>query len=164
MRPALRTEASPRSDRSCLRFAVTQLAGTVTAARLRLYAETGEPDVSAVGTVAGRDWAEEEITCATAPAPGQVVAASEPVARDSWTSVDVTALVRGDGVVSLALTTDGETYRADVLLGWVPARAWQYVSAGRGAKDGWTLHTSPRPACPRAWTTTRSAAAAPWYR
>jgi hypothetical protein len=42
----------------------------------------------------------------------------------------------------------GDTYRADALLRRVPARAWQCVSAGRGAKghrlDDWALS---------AWTT-----------
>jgi hypothetical protein len=107
--PALRTDAYPKTERSYLRFAVTQLAGAVTAARLRLYGETGSRTGFAVRTVAGGDWAEDEITYANAPAPGPVVAASGPVARESWTSVDVTALVRGDGVVSLALTTDDST-------------------------------------------------------
>jgi hypothetical protein len=46
---------------------------------------------------------------------------------------------RGIGYV-LAMACDhrvvaaGDTYRADALLGRVPARAWQFVSAGRGAK------------------------------
>jgi hypothetical protein len=32
------------------------------------------------------------------------------------------------------LLAAGDTYRADALLQRVPARAWQWVSAGRGAK------------------------------
>jgi len=104
--PALRTDAFPRSERSYLRFAVAQLAGAVTAARLRLYAETASRTGYAVRTVAGKDWTEDKITYATAPTPGPVVATSGPVARDSWTSVDVTALVHGDGVIDFVLTAD----------------------------------------------------------
>jgi hypothetical protein len=104
--PALRTDAFPRSERSYLRFAVAQLAGTVVAARLRLYAETGSRTGYAVHTVAAGEWTESKITYATAPAPGPVVARSSSVARDSWTSVDVTPLVHGDGAVDLVLTTD----------------------------------------------------------
>jgi hypothetical protein len=46
---------------------------------------------------------------------------------------------RGIGYV-LAVACDhgvvaaGDAYRADALVRWVPARAWQWVSAGRGAK------------------------------
>jgi len=103
--PTLRTHAFPKSERSYLRFDVAQLAGRVTAARLRLYAETANPSGYTVRTVAGSGWTEGTITYANAPTPGSVVATSGPVARESWTSVDVTALVHGDGVIALALTT-----------------------------------------------------------
>jgi hypothetical protein len=43
---------------------------------------------------------------ATAPAPGRVVATSGPVAGDTWTSVDITALVHGEGVLDVVLTGD----------------------------------------------------------
>jgi hypothetical protein len=102
--PALRTDAYPRSERSYLRFAVAQLGGTVVTARLRLYAETASRTGYAVRTVAAGDWSENKITYATAPTPGPVVATSGPVARDGWTSVDVTPLVHGDGAVDLVLT------------------------------------------------------------
>ncbi len=102
--PALRTDAYPRSERSYLRFAVAQLGGAVITAKLRLYAETASQTGYAVRTVAAGDWSEDKITYATAPTPGPVVASSGPVARDGWTSVDVTPLVHGDGVVDLVLT------------------------------------------------------------
>jgi hypothetical protein len=107
--PALRTDAFPRSERSYLRFAVTQLPGTVVAARLLLYAETASLSGYAVRGVAGRDWTEHKLTYATAPQPGPVVATSGPVTRDNWSTVDVTALVNGNGIVDLVLTTDDRT-------------------------------------------------------
>jgi hypothetical protein len=107
--PTLRTDAFPKSDRSYLRFDVAQLAGTVTAARLRLYAETASRSGYTVRTVAGGSWTEDNVTYANAPTPGAVVATSGPVARESWTSVDVTALVHGNGVIALALSTDGRS-------------------------------------------------------
>jgi hypothetical protein len=104
--PALRAGASRKSELSYLRFAVAQLAGAVTAARLRLYAETGSQTGYAVRTVAAGGWTEDKLTYANAPKAGPVAATSGPVARDSWTSVDVTSLVLGDGVVDLVLTSD----------------------------------------------------------
>jgi hypothetical protein len=106
--PALRTDAFPESERSYLRFAV-QLPGTVTAAKLWLYAETASRTGYTVRSVAGGAWSEDTISFATAPTPGTVVATSGPTARDRWTSVDVTALVHGDGMIDLALTTDGRS-------------------------------------------------------
>jgi hypothetical protein len=104
--PALRTSAHRRLERSYLRFAVAQLPGEVTAARLRLYAETASRHGYAVRTVTSRNWSESTITYATAPTPGRVVATSGPVERDTWTSVDITALVRGEGTLDIVLTTD----------------------------------------------------------
>jgi hypothetical protein len=107
--PALRTDAFPKTERSYLRFTVSQLAGAVTGARLRLYAETESKTGYAVRAVASWDWAEDALTWTNASTPGAVVATSGPVARDSWTSVDVTQLVRAGGVVSLALTSQDRT-------------------------------------------------------
>jgi hypothetical protein len=107
--PALRTTAHPRLERSYLRFAVIDLSGDVTAARLRLYAATTSRAGYAVRAVAAGKWSEGAITYATAPAPGPVVATSGPVAPDTWTSVDVTRLVHGDGLLDLVLTTDGRS-------------------------------------------------------
>jgi hypothetical protein len=104
--PALRADAFPKIERSYLRFAVTQLPGAVTAARLQLYAESGTQGGYAVREVVGGDWSEGEITYATAPPLGRVLARSGSVTRDSWTSVDLTAFILGQGVVNLALTTD----------------------------------------------------------
>ena len=107
--PALRTDAHPAIERSYLRFALTGLDGEVAAARLRLYAETSSRTGFAVRTVPEGTWAENVITYANAPAPGPVVATSGRVDRDGWTSVDVTAQVRGAGPINLVLTTDDKS-------------------------------------------------------
>ena len=105
----LRTDASPKLERSYLRFDVTQLPGSVTKATLRLYADSRDRFGYTVRSVASTDWPEDGITYANAPQPGAVVAASDAVARASWTSVDVTGLVHGDGALSLALTASGSS-------------------------------------------------------
>jgi hypothetical protein len=107
--PGLRTRGSRKPELSYLRFAVAQLPGAVTAARLRLYAETASRIGYAVHSVAAGDWTEERITYATAPTVGPVVAASGVVSRDTWTSVDVTSIVHGDGVLDLVLTSDDKS-------------------------------------------------------
>ena len=104
--PGLRTRGSRKPELSYLRFAVAQLPGAVTAARLRLYAETGSRIGYTVRTAAVGSWTEENITYNTAPTPGPIVAASGPISGDTWTTVDVTRLVGGDGQVDLVLTSD----------------------------------------------------------
>jgi hypothetical protein len=107
--PTLRTAPSPKVERSYLRFNVAGITGPVTSASLRLYAETVSPDGFAVRTVAATPWSEATITYANAPTPGPIVATSGPVAGDGWTSVDVTALVRGSSQVDLVLTSSGRS-------------------------------------------------------
>jgi hypothetical protein len=102
---ALRVDASPRSERTFLRFRVAGLPGSVTEARLRLYAETASQGGFTVRTVvAATGWTEDTITYANAPAPGSVVATSGPVASKTWTSVEVTALVEGGATCSAPLS------------------------------------------------------------
>jgi len=103
----LRTEALPRLKSGYLQFDLTQLSGTVVDARLRLYAWRADAFGYTIRSVEGTSWTEDTITYANAPALGPVVARSGPVARDAWTSVDVTALLRGNATLSLALTSTG---------------------------------------------------------
>jgi hypothetical protein len=105
----LRIDASPRTERSYLHFDLRQLAGMVNTATLRLYAQTGSGAGYAVHTVMAADWTESTITYANAPAPGPVVASSGPVTDDGWTSVDVTDLVQGAGMVAVVLTAIDES-------------------------------------------------------
>jgi Hypothetical glycosyl hydrolase family 15 len=103
----LRTGSSPDLKRGYLRFDVTQLGGTVIKATLRLYAQHANALGYTVRSVASTSWTEGTITYANAPAPGPTVARSGPVARDAWTSVDVTTLLHGNARISLALTSTG---------------------------------------------------------
>jgi hypothetical protein len=107
--PALHTDAFPKAKRSYLRFRVAALAGPVTAARLRLYAETASQGGFTVRTVAATGWTEDTITYANAPTPGSILATSGAVAGDTWAGVDVTGLVRGNGVVDLVVTATGRS-------------------------------------------------------
>jgi Hypothetical glycosyl hydrolase family 15 len=101
---ALHTDAFPTLERSYLRFDVGQLGGVVARASLRLFAIRHDRSGFTVRAVAATDWAEDRITYANAPTPGALVATSGPTARDSWASIDVTALVSGNGPVSFVLT------------------------------------------------------------
>ncbi|WP_431908813.1 DUF7594 domain-containing protein [Micromonospora carbonacea] len=104
---SLRVDGSPR-EVAYLRFDVTG-AGAEPSAVLRLYAETASSTGLSVHGVSAVDWREDTLTYQNAPPIGPAVASSGPTAADTWLSVDVSALVAGEGPVTLALTTTNDT-------------------------------------------------------
>lgn len=104
----LRIDGSP-VVRSYLRFSVGGLAGPVTSATLRVWANSGSSTGYEVRGVADGTWGETTITFGNAPAPGGVVAASGPFTSGRYVAVDVTPLITGNGTYDLALTGPGST-------------------------------------------------------
>ncbi len=105
---ALRVDASPVLH-SYLRFNV-QGAGVITSATLRVWATSSQMTGYEVHGVADNTWGESTITSSNAPGFNVVSAgASGPVTASTWTSVDVTSLVQGNGLVSLMLLTTNTT-------------------------------------------------------
>ncbi len=101
----LRTASRPKIM-SYLTFSVSGLSGTVTAATLRLWANVADLRGAAVHAAPG-SWNEDSITASNAPAVGQAVALTGQVGAKTWVTADVTPLVPGNGVVSMALTQVG---------------------------------------------------------
>src|SRR5215210_5702912 len=91
--------------RSYLRFDVSGLPGPPAHATLRLQATTASLAGYQVRAVADNTWQERSITFSDAPAVGSVAVASSGPFSAGPTSVDVTALVSGNGQVSMALTS-----------------------------------------------------------
>jgi hypothetical protein len=94
------------------KFAVTGTAGcTVTSARLRLTVGSTNNDQSAYGGdvygVADTGWSESTVTWGTRPAADttKVGSISSSVALNGTYTVDVTSLVKGDGRVSMQLSS-----------------------------------------------------------
>jgi hypothetical protein len=87
-----------------LKFDVQAVLGTVTEAQLQIYClDSGSGTVEAIA-VESSDWAEEEITYATAPPRGTTALGVTPgVTANDWTAVDITAHVSGNGIHSIAL-------------------------------------------------------------
>jgi len=111
-RSTLRTDASP-DIRSYLRFQVDGLGASVTSAVLRVYANTG----SSVGynvhglsnPVADGNWAETTLNYSNMPPIGPVVDSSGPFSSGTFSEVDVTSLVTGDGLLTLVMTSTHTT-------------------------------------------------------
>ncbi len=106
---ALRVDGSP-TVRTYLRFNPSGLTGTVTRATLRVWADTAQGVGYDVFGVADTTWVESGITFNNKPGLAATkTGSSGPVAAGTWTTVDVTPLVSGNGLISIALTTPSTT-------------------------------------------------------
>ena len=100
----LLTAGRPKVRRSYLRFEVANLSGTVAKATLRLHSKDNSDTGYEVRALTDSTWFEQRITYNNAPPPGPVVAAVPRASAGAATSVDVTRLVTGAGVLNLAVT------------------------------------------------------------
>lgn len=118
-RTSLVADGSPRRV-TYLRFSVAGLRQPVLRARLRIHVQNttagASPSAGAVAKVASTTWSESRITWANRPAVGARMGPFRGAARaNRWIEFDVTAAVRGNGSVSLALVQsdfDGVFYDA----------------------------------------------------
>ncbi len=110
-RPILRTGGTPRYE-SFLGFEVAGVANRVEKATLKIYAENTNAGGYGVAPWGDADWSETGMNWnyvhnEPPTALGSVVGSSGKVTAGTWTSVDVTSLVTGDGLLSLALVPEG---------------------------------------------------------
>ena len=106
----LRGEAEPLIH-SYLRFDIQGLDAPVTSATLRLYPLQTNAGQMELRGVADSTWTEGGITYANAPPRGGVAATSGAFTAGSWASIDASALVAGNGLRSMALTTPSTASR-----------------------------------------------------
>ena len=104
----LRQDASPVL-RSYLRFNVQGLSGTVTKATLRIFTSNSSSSGYQVRPVTDNSWSEFAVNYTNAPAVGSVAGSSGAFGTGVWTTIDITSLISGNGIVSLALTTTNST-------------------------------------------------------
>jgi hypothetical protein len=98
---ALKVDGSP-VQRSYLRFDLQGLAGTIRKT-LRLNSATASSVGYSVRAAADNSWGETTVTYANAPASSSTVTGtSGAFGSGQWVTVDVTSLVRGNGLVSVA--------------------------------------------------------------
>src|SRR5438552_3334398 len=105
----LRTDASPSVVRSYLRFNVASLSGTIAKATLKVYANTSNAGGIGAAAVADTSWNETSITWSNAPAVGAAAGSVSSISANAWVSLDVTSLVKGTGLVSMAVTSPSAT-------------------------------------------------------
>jgi hypothetical protein len=103
----LRADATP-DVHSYLRFHVQNLTGYILGVKLRIYANSGSSVGYQVHALASNTW-DESTTYNNAPALNNLLGQSGPFIAGTWTEVDVTKYVTGEGMVDLALTTNSST-------------------------------------------------------
>jgi hypothetical protein len=111
----IRVDGSPVAN-GYVRFNVTVPAGeVVTSAKLKLYTTASSGSGFTVHRVASTAWGETTTTYSNAPAIGSQVAASGSYPGNAYVSVDVTPIVTGSGLVSMAVkrtSTSSNTYNS----------------------------------------------------
>jgi hypothetical protein len=105
---ALRVDGSP-VVRSYLRFNVSGLTGSATSATLRVWATSAQSTGYDAFAVADTTWGETTITDSNAPPFGAKLGSSGAVTAGTWTSVNVTTAVTGNGLISFGLSTTNST-------------------------------------------------------
>jgi chitodextrinase len=105
---SLRIDGSP-VVRSYLRFTVQGVIGTVTKATLRVHANSSSSTGHQVSGVADNGWSENTINYNNAPALGGVIGSTGGFSSGTWTEVDVTPYIAGNGTYSLAVATASST-------------------------------------------------------
>jgi len=101
---AVRNESTGAGLRSFLKFNVSGIGDTVTAATLKLYSATVAANVTA-HAVADTSWSENTITWENMPDLGTALD-TLAVTPGTWYSFDVTDNITGNGEVSFGLDTD----------------------------------------------------------
>jgi hypothetical protein len=130
----LRVDATP-PVRAYIEFQPFGVSGKIERATLRVYALSTSNDGFQVRSVSG-PWSESRLNFENAPPVGKVINASGPLAKDNWSSIDITNLVHSPAeTLRLALVGVGPT---EIALGSreTPRRAPQLVIESRRAAAG----------------------------
>ena len=108
---SLKVDGSPVRV-SYLKFDVQGLTTAPTRATLKVVSPIASTTPINVKSVANTTWTETGVTYNNAPAVGATVASATPTTTNSVLSFDVTSLVHGNGLVSLALDTTSSTSKS----------------------------------------------------
>jgi hypothetical protein len=104
----LRADASPDLH-SYLRFNVQGLTGPVSSATLRVFANSASTAGYQIRAVSDNTWTESGINYNNAPPVGSLIGSSGSFSAGTWTTVDVTSYITGNGTYNLALATTSNT-------------------------------------------------------
>lgn len=94
---------------SYVKFNLSGVSTPISKATLNIYANSNLSAGVQILSVADSSWSEATITYNTAPPTGAQVGASGAIVSGTWISIDVTPLITGNGLISLAIVTSSST-------------------------------------------------------
>jgi len=99
----LRVDGSPLVD-AYQRYDLSSVPGTITGLSLKVFATSSSGAGYAVRSVADNTWSESALDWANAPLSGATnVGTSGAITSNTWTTVDVSSLINGNGLLSMAM-------------------------------------------------------------
>ena len=79
------------------------MTGTITKATFRVFTQTSSGSGYALHSVADNTWTETGLIYTNRPAVGAVIGSAVNITANTWTSVDVTSVVKTAGVYSFEM-------------------------------------------------------------
>ena len=95
--PTLNNVSGTPEARAFLKFDVSGVSGAITKATFRVFTQTSSGSGYELHTVADTSWTESGLTYANRPAVGALVGSAVNITANTWTSVDVTSIVKTNG-------------------------------------------------------------------
>jgi Calcineurin-like phosphoesterase len=89
--------------RAYLKFNVTGVSGTITKATFRVFTQTSSGSGYELHAVSDNAWTEAGLNYANRPAVGALVGTAVNFTGNTWTSVDVTSVVKNNGTFSFEM-------------------------------------------------------------
>ena len=83
--------------RAFLKFDVSGVSGTITKATFRVFTQTSSGSGYELHTVADTSWTESGLNYANRPAVGALIGSAVNITANTWTSIDVTSIVKTNG-------------------------------------------------------------------
>ena len=147
----LKNVTSP-DTRAYLKFGVT-VNGTITTATFRAYTQTSSGSGYELHRVADNTWSSSTLTYNNRPAVGTTIGTATNIVANTWTSVDVTSYVTGNGTYSMemnATSTSVKQYSSKeganpaqlVLTVTPPANAATTLAVSAGSNQSAAVGTS----------------------
>ncbi|MDX6538867.1 MAG: hypothetical protein QOI71_477 [Gaiellales bacterium] len=147
----LKNTTSP-DTRAYLKFNLSGISGTVTKVTFRAFTQTSSGSGYELHQVADNSWVEPGLTYTNRPAVGVTIGSAVNFTANTWTSVDVSSYVRGNGTFSFEMNGTSTSLKqyssrqganpAQLVVEYTPAVTPAALSATAGSGQSATVGTA----------------------
>ena len=99
----LNNQSGTPEARAYVKFTVSGVTGTITKATFRAFTQTSSGSGYELHSVADTTWTEGGLTYSNRPAVGALIGSAVNFTANTWTSVDVTSVVKANGTFSFEM-------------------------------------------------------------